>query len=59
MIIKLYLENFFIAQLTFLNIKPKKCFNITINKDCTIFALFVLFGCCHECTYGSCVFFLN
>jgi len=31
-IIKLYLE-YFIAQCTFLNIKPKICF----NKDCMIF----------------------
>ncbi len=32
-IIKLYLEDFLIAQYTFLNIKPKMCFNMTIDKD--------------------------
>ncbi len=31
-IIKLYLEFFSIAQCTFLNIMPKMCFKITINK---------------------------
>jgi len=34
--IKLYLEYFFIAQCRFLNIMPKMCFNITINKNCMI-----------------------
>jgi len=29
----LYLENFFIARCTFLNIEPKMCCNITISKD--------------------------
>jgi len=32
-IIQLYLEYFFIAQCTFLNIKPKMCFDITISDS--------------------------
>ncbi len=36
----LYLEYYLCAQCTFFNIKPKMCFNVTIDEDCIIISVF-------------------